>query len=233
MLTEGFVGEDRTDPGQLGDVVGDDRDVDLAWCRVVQRRVQRRVHAVEAHQPGHRVGVDDIGDTSHPRFQRVGEQLDLRHGQGLGADLLMAEQDEVGEDGHGEKKEADKKDKGHGGGGHGDASPKSGSLTYYKFSREFVVPVISNKRVDSLVILNLNLEVDSAIADSLYPMDPKLRDNIMTTLVSLSNEGEAMVSITDPANYELIRATVLENLKQLVPEGLENVLILDMAKQHI
>ena len=138
-----------------------------------------------------------------------------------------------GEDGHGEKKEADKKDKGHGGGGHGDASPKSGSLTYYKFSREFVVPVISNKRVDSLVILNLNLEVDSAIADSLYPMDPKLRDNIMTTLVSLSNEGEAMVSITDPANYELIRATVLENLKQLVPEGLENVLILDMAKQHI
>ena len=95
------------------------------------------------------------------------------------------------------------------------------------------MPVISNKRVDSLVILNLNLEVDSAIADSLYPMDPKLRDNIMTTLVSLSNEGEAMVSITDPANYELIRATVLENLKQLVPEGLENVLILDMAKQHI
>lgn len=138
------------------------------------------------------------------------------------------------EDGHGEKKEAGKKEKGHGGGGgHGDDAAKSGSLTYYKFSREFVVPVISNKRVDSLVILNLNLEVDSAIADSLYQMDPKLRDNIMTTLVSLSNEGEAMVSITDPANYELIRATVLENLKLLVPEGLENVLILDMAKQHI
>lgn len=138
-----------------------------------------------------------------------------------------------GGDGHGKKADSEKKKDDKHGGGHGASDAKSGELTYYKFSREFVVPVVSNKRVDSLVILNLNLEVDSAVADKLYAIDPKLRDNIMTTLVSLSNEGEAMVSITDPANYELIRSTVLENLRVLVPEGLENVLILDMAKQHI
>lgn len=159
--------------------------------------------------------------------------------KGMLSEKPAATQDDGGHgeaetDGHGEAKtEKKKKDGGHGGGGHGDAEASNGSLTYYKFSREFVVPVIEDKRVDSLVILNLNLEVDSAVADELYAIDPKLRDNIMTTLVSLSNDGDAMVSITDPANYELIRATVLENLRVLVPHGLENVLILDMAKQHI
>ena len=109
----------------------------------------------------------------------------------------------------------------------------SGDVEYFKFSREFVVPVTQGERVDSLVIINLNLEIDKSVANQVYGMEPKLRDNIMSTLIRLSNEGVALGDLTDPENYETIRSMILANLREVIPSGLENVLILDMAKQHI
>lgn len=137
------------------------------------------------------------------------------------------------EDGHG----ASKKD-GHGaskkgGGGHGAGAADSGNLTYYRFTREFVVPMIEDERVQSLVILNLNLEVDSSLSRELFSKEPVLRDNIMTTLIELSSGGRTLNSITDVENYETLRSMILENLRKEIPEGIHNVLILDMARQDL
>jgi flagellar basal body-associated protein FliL len=107
------------------------------------------------------------------------------------------------------------------------------TLAYYRFSREFIVPLIDNGRVSSLVILNINLEVDSAASQNLFSMEPALRDNIMTTLITLSNDGRTFESISSIENYESLRAMILMNLKKLVPTGINNVLILDMARQDI
>lgn len=107
------------------------------------------------------------------------------------------------------------------------------ALTYYRFSREFIVPLIDNGRVSSLVILNINLELDSAASQNLFSMEPALRDNIMTTLITLSNDGRTFESISSIENYESLRAMILMNLKKLAPTGINNVLILDMARQDI
>ncbi|RIJ23703.1 hypothetical protein D1224_05430 [Henriciella barbarensis] len=133
-------------------------------------------------------------------------------------------------DSHGEAKSG-----GHGGSGHGGKSSAgmSGDVEYYKFSREFVVPITEGERVDSLVIINLNLEIDKSVSDQVYGMEPKLRDNVMSTLIRLSNEGNTLGDLTNPENYETIRSMILANLREVLPTGLENVLILDMAKQHI
>tara|TARA_R100000365_G_C2748660_1_gene81078 strand:+ start:6533 stop:7063 length:531 start_codon:yes stop_codon:yes gene_type:complete len=133
--------------------------------------------------------------------------------------------------GHGESKKADK---GHDQGGksqHGEAA--SGEVTFYKFTREFVVPMIEDDRVKSLVILNLNLEIDTSISQELFSKEPILRDNIMTTLVKLSSGGKTMDSITDVDNYETLRSMILSNLQNEIPEGIHNVLILDMARQDL
>ncbi|MEM1391344.1 MAG: hypothetical protein AAGG45_09705 [Pseudomonadota bacterium] len=103
---------------------------------------------------------------------------------------------------------------------------------YFKFSREFVVPVMRDKRVASLVIININLETSEGAQNNLFSIEPKLRDNIMTTLVKLSNEPGILDSATAYDNYETIRATILKNIGQ-VSNDIENVLILDMAKQEL
>ena len=141
-------------------------------------------------------------------------------------------------EGHGEKKDSHADNKKKDSGGHGKSSSHGGDtaigdVTYYKFTREFVVPMIENDRVQSLVILNLNLEVDSAISQKLFSKEPVLRDNIMTTLIQLSSGGRTLYSITDVHNYETVRSEILTNLRNEVPEGIHNVLILDMARQDL
>ena len=55
----------------------------------------------------------------------------------------------------------------------------------------------------------------------------------MTTLIGLSNDGQTLEAISNIDNYESIRASVLMNLQKIIPTGIENVLIVDMAKQEL
>ena len=151
------------------------------------------------------------------------------------SDEAAAEADDHGDelkkdakkDDHGHaKKDAKKGDKYASSGG-------SGNSEYYKFSREFVVPVMRNEQVKSLVILHINLETASGVADDLFSEEPKLRDNIMTTLIGLSNDGRTLDEPTQIDNYEMIRSMVLMNLRDAFSDGIINVLIVDMAKQEL
>ena len=91
----------------------------------------------------------------------------------------------------------------------------------------------TGRKVASLVILNINLEADSSVSQKLFSMEPKIRDNIMTTLIELSNDGRTFESLTDVESYETIRAMVLLNLQKAVPSGIQNVLIVDIAQQDL
>ena len=55
----------------------------------------------------------------------------------------------------------------------------------------------------------------------------------MTTLIKLSSGGRTLYSITEVENYETLRSTILANLRNEVPHGIHNVLILDMARQDL
>ncbi len=138
---------------------------------------------------------------------------------------------------HGKKEDHGSADKGgHGAekkSGHGAKAESSGNAIYFKFTREFVIPVMKDSKVESLVILNLNLEADESISSSLFSMEPKIRDNIMTTLIELSNDGHTLVNISEVESYETIRTMVLMNLQKVIPHGIRNVLIVDIGKQNV
>ncbi len=147
------------------------------------------------------------------------------HGADKGADKKESKGDHGGD--KKDKKDKKKKTKGD----HGKSDGPVSEVSFYKFSREFVVPIIRDSRVDALVILNISLEVEGDTAQKLFTLDPKLRDNIMSTLIVLSNEPGLFDNMTQVENYERIRSAVLENLRNVIPEGINNVLILDFAKQ--
>ncbi|MEO0450755.1 MAG: flagellar basal body-associated FliL family protein [Pseudomonadota bacterium] len=113
------------------------------------------------------------------------------------------------------------------------ASSSPGDSAYYKFSREFVVPIMRGGQVKSLVILHITLETDQGTADDLFSEEPKLRDNIMTTLIELSNDGRTLEELTNVSNYETMRSLVLMNLQSSISDEIKNVLIVDVAKQDL
>jgi len=140
--------------------------------------------------------------------------------------------DHSGDDYAKDEKKKDKKKDAKKGDGY-DKGKSSGDSAYYKFSREFVVPIMRGGQVNSLVILHISLETDSATSERLFSEEPKLRDNIMTTLIGLSNDGRTLEQPTDINNYETIRSMILMNLKDSIDSGIQNVLIVDMAKQNL
>lgn len=136
------------------------------------------------------------------------------------------------DDKHDDKKKKDKKKK--------DDYDKNdaygdGGVAYFKFSREFIIPLMYDSEIDSLIILNINLEVDSSVSSTLFSQEPKLRDNVMTTLIELSNDGVTLENIASIESYETVRSMVLKNLKdkEVVGEGILNVLIVDVGKQDV
>ncbi|NHK26327.1 flagellar basal body-associated FliL family protein [Parvularcula flava] len=169
------------------------------------------------------IGGAIAADALKPGEKRFFENAETGGGHG--------DEAEASADAHGEpakEKKTAKKDA-HGG-GHGEPA-MTGSTAYYKFSRQFIVPVVSDSNVQSLVILDLNLEIEPNLAEDLYAMDPKLRDVIMTELIALSNEGRFDRRMTDPANYAEIRTRLLAAVQTIQQKGVRDVLILDMARQ--
>ena len=144
------------------------------------------------------------------------------------ADSHESDSDGHGEDGHGKDKKG-KKDKGHGkDDGYGDSA-----ANYMKFSRQFIVPVIHNNGVSSLVVLDINLELSPSANDDIYAKEPKIRDALLSTLLKLSNNGAFDERLLHEENLAEIRASLLHAAEEILGEDVAGVLILNIAKQEL
>ena len=172
-----------------------------------------------------RSASDGGGDETHAMSKKDKKKSDYGHGKGKG-------------DGHDKdkksKKDKKKKDKGHGKskGDHDGSSYGSDEISFYKFKRQFVVPVMTQGKIEALVIMNLSLELNSNAPDNVYTLEPKFRDALTRELLRLSNKGVFGDALTSVESYEDIRSTLLSAIKSVVTEGIEDILILDIARQE-
>ncbi len=125
--------------------------------------------------------------------------------------------------GHGETKG------GHGSGGASDSNDSN----YMKFSRQFIIPVIRQNGVGSLVALDINLELSASANENVYLQEPKLRDAILSSLLRLSNEGAFNKHLLQPDNMEDIRAALFASAQSILGDDVTGVLILNFARQDL
>jgi hypothetical protein len=114
--------------------------------------------------------------------------------------------------------------------GHG-TSDYAGEISYLKFKRQFVIPVMDHKKIEGLVIMNFNLELNDQAPSDSFNMEPKLRDAFMRDLLELSNQGLFSEELTSPKTFEIVRETLLGSSRRIIEQGVENVLILDIARR--
>lgn len=145
-----------------------------------------------------------------------------------------AEKAEKKKGGKADKKGAKKKEKKSGdhGGGHGGDTDEA-AYGYMKFSRQFVVPVIGEAGVSSLIVLDINLEVPPSETETIYLQEPKLRDSLLATLLALSNNGAFSNRLLDQANLDAVRAKLLESARAIIGDSAQNVLILNVTRQDV
>lgn len=102
---------------------------------------------------------------------------------------------------------------------------------YVKLSNQFVIPVLEQGQVASMVILALTLEVKHGTSEETYKREPKLRDAFLQVLFDHANSGGFKGAFTDGSNLVLLRKALLEAAQTAVGENVDDVLISDIARQ--
>lgn len=127
-----------------------------------------------------------------------------------------------------QSKKAGKSDDGHGD-DHGD---DAGGMEYVKLNNQFVVPIVKDKNVASLVVLSLSLEVPAGSEDDVYKREPKVRDSILQVLFDHANIGGFDGAFTEAKMLNVLRRALREVAQRdLGADVVNDVLILEIARQ--
>ncbi|WP_411819874.1 hypothetical protein ABFZ85_14525 [Hyphococcus formosus] len=132
---------------------------------------------------------------------------------------------------HGKKNDADhgkKKKKG----GHGDSEEGKSSTTFMKFGRQFVVPVIKHGQPKSMVILDINIEIDSSMDEAVYTFEPRLRDALLSKLLELAADDMLPQILENGEKMEATKQALLETSRTIIGDSARSVLILDIGMQN-
>lgn len=102
---------------------------------------------------------------------------------------------------------------------------------YAKMANQFVVPVLEDGRVVSMVILSLSIEIPPGSAEQVYAREPKLRDVFLQVLFDHANAGGFRGSFTDGANMVVLRRALHEAARAVLGESALDVLITEIVRQ--
>jgi len=109
---------------------------------------------------------------------------------------------------------------------------KDSALEYVKLSNQFVIPIVRNRVVVSLVVLTLSLEVPEGTKEAVFKKEPKVRDSFLQVMFDHANIGGFDGSFTDALMLSQLRSALLEVAKRdLGEEAVQEVLILEIARQ--
>lgn len=113
-----------------------------------------------------------------------------------------------------------------------DDEDENTGLEYVKLSNQFVIPVVKNRVVVSLVVLSLSLEVPEGTVATVFKREPKLRDSFLQVMFDHANVGGFDGSFTNADMLAQLRTALREVAKRdLGEDAVEDVLILEIARQ--
>lgn len=102
---------------------------------------------------------------------------------------------------------------------------------YVKLNNQFVIPIVEDGRVASLVIMSLSVEVTLGSTESIFSHEPKLRDAMLQTMFNHANAGGFNGVFTDGTNLTTLRTALLEVAQKIMGDIVKDVLISDLSRQ--
>ncbi|MFN3936841.1 MAG: flagellar basal body-associated FliL family protein [Gemmobacter sp.] len=119
-------------------------------------------------------------------------------------------------------------------GGAAETGASSGSRPEGEFVRvgnQFVIPLVEDGRVASLIILTLSIEVLAGTTEAALVREPKLRDAFLRVMFDHANARGFAGNFTDGHRLEGLRTALREAARQILGPNALDVLILDIVRQ--
>lgn len=102
---------------------------------------------------------------------------------------------------------------------------------FFKLDRQFIVPVVEEKRVASLIVLTLSLETAPQASEEVFALEPKIRDSMLRTLFRFSNSGGFDRDFTAEHVMADLRRSLLRAARKIAGDLVRDVLISDIIRQ--
>lgn len=102
---------------------------------------------------------------------------------------------------------------------------------FVKLSNQFVIPVVKNDMIASLVVLTLNLETRVGVSENIYAREPKLRDAFLRVLFDHASMGGFQGDFTNAETLDLLRSALRQVAQKVSGADIIDVLIVDILRQ--
>lgn len=115
------------------------------------------------------------------------------------------------------------------------AEPEEGAPTsdFVKMNNQFVIPVVGEGHVRSLVVVSLSLEIALGGSEEFYQREPKLRDAFLQELFDHANLGGFDGVFTDSVRLSSLRMALEEVAGKIMSVDVFDVLVTDIVRQDI
>ena len=105
--------------------------------------------------------------------------------------------------------------------------------TYLAMKSQFVVPVIQNELVKSLVVMSISLEIGPESTEYVFSREPKLRDTFLQVLFDHAHVGGFNGAFTESGRLSVLRVALLEAAQSIVGQEISDILITDIVRQEM
>lgn len=114
---------------------------------------------------------------------------------------------------------------------HAEDNAEAAERDYVKLNNQFVIPVVENGEVSSLVVLSLSVEIEPGYREEIFRKEPKLRDSFLQVLFDHANVGGFRGAFTDNNTLDVLRASLRDVAIRDAGSHVTDVLILEIARQ--
>ncbi len=105
------------------------------------------------------------------------------------------------------------------------------NVEFVKLNNQFVVPVVEDDRVASLVVLSISLETTPENTEMIYAREPKIRDEFLRVLFDHAYTGGFSGAFTASPSLDRLVTQLLNVARKITKNSVSDVLITDILRQ--
>jgi len=106
-----------------------------------------------------------------------------------------------------------------------------GTTEFVRLNNQFVVPLVQDGSVRSLIVMALTVEVAAGSNELVYQQEPRLRDAFLRVMFAHANAGGFNGYFTESAAMAPLRSALTESARAILGEVVRDVLIVDITRQ--
>lgn len=105
------------------------------------------------------------------------------------------------------------------------------NLEYVRLNNQFIVPIVNNGSVRSLVVMSLTLEISAGENQLVFDREPRIRDAFLRVMFSHANSGGFDDVFTSSLALGPLRRGLRDAAVEILGPVVNDVLIVDIVRQ--